>query len=130
MRDLDTQAQEQYERYFMPLLHPHQKLFVVPGFYGRNGSDYYDRRLVAKLEGYLQWAAEEPRIAGVAPWHWPDLPGCEPGQRLCALTSWPCVLAWGAQGADGSCACRGGASFPQLLAEVAKVVKALPPIPQ
>ena len=59
-----------YTHQLFPKLLPHQRVFVVPGFFG-NGSQPLapqDTELVAKWEGYLRWFAEEPRIIGVNPW--------------------------------------------------------------
>ena len=29
-----------------------------------------DALLIEKIEAYMAWAQEEPRIAGIVPWHW------------------------------------------------------------
>jgi hypothetical protein len=117
-----TFARSQYERYFFPLLRPHQKVWVVPGIYGHNCSSDGSTRmqnasclartdsiLVAKLRGYLSWAEAEPRLEGIIAWHWPSLAGPPSGD-------------WGMQ--------MGGVAYPQLLGLVQQVVsELLPPQP-
>ena len=106
-------AREQYERYFFPLMRPGQKAWVVPGVYGkdsggnRTAAAATEDELLAKLDGYLQWASgpDGGRIAGINPWHWPALPGIKPASMEL-----------------------GAASFPRLLAKIARVVAALPPV--
>jgi len=104
----------QYEKYFFPLLHKHQRVFVVPGIYGRGtkGSNSTaaaaeDMGLVRKLQGYIKWANDDHRLAGLIPWHWPRLRNIRPAFMEL-----------------------GAAEFPRLLEEVAKVVRSLPPITQ
>lgn len=105
-------AREQYERYFFPLMRPGQKAWVVPGLYGkdsggnRTAAAATEDELLAKLDGYLQWASgpDGDRIAGINPWHWPALPGIKPASMEL-----------------------GAASFPRLLAKITMVVAALPP---
>ena len=86
-----------YQTSLYPKLAPHQRAAVVPGLFGCslrkkgkceantsatgphcmctiNGDDLSDEaqsaKLVAKLEGYMSWAREDPNIAGIIPWHW------------------------------------------------------------
>ena len=69
-------SQQYAERYFLPLLQPHQSLWVVPGLFGRNDTQgnattmaSTDATLLAKVTGYWEWAAKEPRLTGFLPWH-------------------------------------------------------------
>eukprot|EP01051_Picozoa_sp_SAG22_P014327 SAG22_NODE_1722_length_3723_cov_4.966060_2_plen_282_part_00 len=66
-----------YTQWVYPLLHPHQRVFTVPGFFGDATASLsaaakikQDQALVAKLEQYLQWATEDSMIVGMNPWHW------------------------------------------------------------
>ena len=86
-----------YQTHLYPKLAPHQRAAVVPGLFGcslpkkgkceanasatgphcmcaLNGDDLSDEaqsaKLVAKLEGYMSWAREDPNIAGIIPWHY------------------------------------------------------------
>ena len=73
------------ELYIFPLLGKNQSVGVIPGLYGNsnqsncktstNGrcrSPAQDRFNTAKLQGYWDWAATEPRIELIMPWHWAD----------------------------------------------------------
>eukprot|EP01052_Picozoa_sp_SAG31_P043293 SAG31_NODE_7165_length_1769_cov_1.417365_3_plen_200_part_00 len=74
-------AKLMYQR-FMPMLKPHQSIWVVPGLFGPNATAFgaagpnatvmaqTDASLVEKLSAYWAWADAEPRITGVIPWHW------------------------------------------------------------
>jgi hypothetical protein len=74
-----------------PLLKPHQKVFLVPGSFGTHDPkspqppgyprgnktfcyggtfDGCDRYMADQANAYAKWAYEDPRIAGIAPWHW------------------------------------------------------------
>ena len=53
-----------------------------------------DELLVGKLEAYLAWAAEEPRITGCIPWHWNDLGGFfKPATMTYGAVDFPKTLA-------------------------------------
>jgi len=84
-----------YETSIYPMLHPHQSVFIVPGSFGTrdprkpgtkgyphgnrtycydgtfSGCDHY---MSAEASGYASWAEEDPRVAGIAPWHWDTRP--------------------------------------------------------
>ena len=69
-------SQSYAERYFLPMLLPHQSIWVVPGLFGRNATEdnttamaATDATLLAKVTGYWEWAAREPRLTGFLPWH-------------------------------------------------------------
>jgi hypothetical protein len=67
-------AKQDYEK-FLPLLKPHQSVWLVPGLFGAAGPNATamaenDESLVAKLSAYWAWADAEPKITGVIPWHW------------------------------------------------------------
>jgi hypothetical protein len=91
-----------YQTLIYPLLHPHQTVAVVPGFFGNctavstsqcagSGNDCYanastgyrwvcplqDEANVAKLHGYLDWIRDDPLITMMNPWHYYNL--CAPG---------------------------------------------------
>lgn len=58
-----------YTHQLFPKMLPHQRVFIVPGFFG-NGSQPIgpqDAQLVEKWTAYLGWIAAEPRIIGVNP---------------------------------------------------------------
>ena len=71
------------EKTIFPQMAPHQKLLLVPGVYGNTpakcekagGSaavcslDAQAIQVVAKLDGFFEWAKGEKRIAGFNPWH-------------------------------------------------------------
>ena len=104
-------AKKYYERYFFPLLKPHQSVWVVPGLFGRNGTHgnatemaATDDSLAEKLNAYWSWAQSESRITGIIPWHWDDLnPPFKPSGET-----------------------YGGQDYPKTLAAVAHIVAALP----
>jgi hypothetical protein len=59
----------------VPKLHPHQKLMVVPGFYGNDTATaaehvVQDERLLAKLEAYWTWIKDDEEVVGLNPYHW------------------------------------------------------------
>ena len=81
-----------YEDEIYPLLKPHQKVFLVPGSFAthdanntRGGKAYpkgnatfcyggtfhgCDEYMADQANAFAQWAQEDPRVAGIAPWHW------------------------------------------------------------
>ena len=74
-------ARQHYGHYLLPLLKPHQHVWLVPGLYGPNGTEgnatateHNDAELVEKLSAHLAWARSDSRIAGFAAWHWGTLP--------------------------------------------------------
>ena len=74
-------ARQHYGHYLLPLLKPHQHVWLVPGLYGKNGTEgnatatqHNDAELVEKLSAHLAWARSDSRIAGFAAWHWGTLP--------------------------------------------------------
>ena len=95
-------AKAYYEKYFLPLLKPHQSVWMLPGLYGPNGTHanstamaVTDSDLVAKLSAFWAWAGTEPRITGAIPWHWGDLhPKFRPASQRWGGDSYPKALAW------------------------------------
>lgn len=81
-----------YEDEVYPLLKPHQKVYLVPGAFGTHdpragpmpspyshGNQTYcydvtfdscDRYMADQASAFAAWAFEDPRVAGIAPWHW------------------------------------------------------------
>ena len=85
-----------------PYLLPHQRVAVVPGFFGcvypnqpggceknwslhksrcicaLSGEDLsqagQERRLIQKVDEYFAWAAEDPKLVGIVPWHYGNRP--------------------------------------------------------
>jgi hypothetical protein len=71
------------EKTIFPQLGPHQRLLLVPGVYGNTpakceqagGSaaecslEAQATQVVAKLDGFFEWAMSEDRIAGFNSWH-------------------------------------------------------------
>ena len=71
------------EKTIFPQLAPHQRLLLVPGVYGNTPSkrekaggtaavctlEAQAAQVVAKLDGFLEWAKVEERVAGFNPWH-------------------------------------------------------------
>jgi hypothetical protein len=86
-----------YHKYIIPLLRPHQKLWIVPGIFGPSAYRgnatalaAQDAMLVAKLAGWLDWARTEPLVVGMMPWHWQNCPtGAAPGIMLLGVSSFP-----------------------------------------
>lgn len=68
-------ARAYYEEWLLPSLLPHQRVALVPGTFGdpEASRDEQDVQLAAKLRGYANWSEHEPRIVGVASWHWDNL---------------------------------------------------------
>jgi hypothetical protein len=91
-----------YEKNVLPALKPHQRVAVVPGFFGCatpdqvggcekndslaktrcvcsvNGQDLsyagQAASLIRKAECFFAWAATEPRLVGMIPWHYANRP--------------------------------------------------------
>ena len=80
-----------YEEKIYPLLKPHQRVFLVPGAFGTHdprgpmpfpytrGNQTYcydetfascDRYMADQAKAFAAWAFDDPRVAGIAPWHW------------------------------------------------------------
>ena len=75
-----------YEKSIYPLLSPHQSVWIVPASYATNGTRAWIKAspwccggdtvpacgaCVSNLvEQYYAWANEDPRVSGMAPWHW------------------------------------------------------------
>ena len=59
----------------------HQRLFLVPGTFGDWNSsrsppvEEQQEGIIAKLNGYWDWATSEPLVAGISCWHWTTIPG-------------------------------------------------------
>ena len=105
-------AKDFYNKYFLPLLKPHQSVWLVPGLFGSNATngggfgptgtidnatamEATDDELVLKLSDYWAWAETEPRITGIIPFHWGNLPVtyAVPGLRWGGEV-YPKTLAW------------------------------------
>ena len=61
-------TQAEYEAHVFPLLHPHQKVFIVAGMFGCSnfsrkggGLEAQSEVLVRKLRAHVEWARREPR---------------------------------------------------------------------
>lgn len=91
-----------YETRVYPYLMPHQRVAVVPGFFGcvfpdqpggceknwslhksrcicaLSGEDLsqegQERLLIQKADEYFAWALEDPKVVGMAPWHYGNRP--------------------------------------------------------
>lgn len=66
-------ARHELERNVFPLMHPHQKAFIVAGTFGCTNFSLVDfdtqqDTLVGKLRAHAEWAEQEPRIAGLNPY--------------------------------------------------------------
>jgi len=83
-----------YEREIYPLLKPHQKVYLVPGSFATRdprsppaphpagyplGNHTYcyngtfigcDQYMASQAHAFAKWAFEDPKVAGIAPWHW------------------------------------------------------------
>ena len=96
-----------YEHYIFPLLSPHQNVAVVPGLFADSLEQHHhnrseqDEALCSKLASYQLWIQTEPRIVGMAPFHWDTFSD--------ANDSTPAVFR------------RGGEGFPKLLKQVAQL---------
>ena len=95
-------TRRQYEKYYS-MLHPHQRLFVVPGLFGWNRTECtvetQTRALLDKLEAFWAWAEQEPLIVGMFPWHLNDRSRGNPDKDLGL----------------------GAVNFPQVVAELKKL---------
>ena len=59
-----------YETQVFPAMLPHQRAFIVPGTFGCEGDlKPQATQISTKLRLYFEWAKQEPRIAGIVPWH-------------------------------------------------------------
>jgi hypothetical protein len=69
-------AKAVYERLIYPTLHPHQRVWLVPGLFGdvNTSQGVMEEILVQKLAGYWNWSLADDRIAGLNPWHWTTWP--------------------------------------------------------
>ena len=99
-------AMQFYQR-FLPMLKPHQSVWVVPGLFGPNATHANatranttamaenDESLVEKLSAYWEWADQEPKITGMIPWHWANLgANFEPAGLQLGGDSFPETLGW------------------------------------
>jgi hypothetical protein len=98
-------ARSYYEQHIFPLLGPKQKVAAVPGLFAdsRGSLAAQDQALVAKLRGFEAWAAEDSRLIGLVPWHWDSFGSTFPETQYR----------------------RGAESFPRLLAELARLRRAI-----
>eukprot|EP01044_Picomonas_judraskeda_P002504 COSAG03_NODE_182_length_10965_cov_19.659520_10_plen_652_part_00 len=127
-----TMMREFYETLIYPLLRPHQRVAVVPGFFGNctaqsntqcvNGNTdcradastgwrevcpKQDEANLAKLNGYLQWIRADPLIVLMNPWHY---------YNLCDDLGHNCLHGEAALGAQ---------AFPKLLARIRAMADAI-----
>ena len=63
------------EQVIIPKMHPHQRLMVVPGFYGNDTATaaeqvVHDDKMLEKLEAYWTWIKNDEHMIGINPWHW------------------------------------------------------------
>lgn len=67
-----TNVRACYEKSIFPNLQGSTKTFVVPGLFGNPTKDFdsQQKALVEKVAAYAAWVAQEPRIAGLNPWHY------------------------------------------------------------
>ena len=68
-------ARAYYKRFWYPILRPHQSVWLTPGMFGPAGQHAdpqamaaQDANLVDKLNGFWDWACDDPRVAGLLPW--------------------------------------------------------------
>ena len=80
-----------YEANIYPLLKPHQRVYLVPGSYATHDPrtkvtpgyprgnltycfntsfDACDQYMAEQANAFAEWAFNDPRVAGIAPWHW------------------------------------------------------------
>jgi hypothetical protein len=98
-------AKSYYSRFLLPLLQPHQSVWLVPGMFGKNGTQNnphematQDTELVSKLNDYFRYAAEEPRVTGLIPWHWEqEAENFQPASMRLGASSFPKTLRKWAQ---------------------------------
>ena len=111
-----------YDHFIKPKLHESQRVVLVPGLFGNRSDAWTDQYLTAKLNGYWQWAQEDPLVAGFNPYHFNDRtqyagctgesPGvCEHKSAGSGLT--PCCYKFGA------------ASYPGLLGAAEQIGRAV-----
>jgi hypothetical protein len=70
-----------YEDRIFPRLLPHQRALLVPGSFASDRSKQcsaacFDRFMTEDALDYIEWASNEPRIVGIAPYHWNPCPFC------------------------------------------------------
>ena len=98
-------VREMHQRYFFPVLQPHQKLVLVPGMFGpiaargdASAMAAADESNVEKLQAYWKYAQEDSRIGGMVEWHWNDLETAfQPSTMTLGLQSFPRTLKLCAQ---------------------------------
>ena len=109
----------------IPKMHPHQRLMVVPGFYGNDTGTaeqhaVQDGRLLAKLEAYWAWIKSDERMAGLNPYHWDDTNACPPKPAKCTH-----MCYGGVCGPDGELFGWGAKNYPRLLARMREIGAAI-----
>lgn len=62
------------EKELYPRMAPHQRVFAVPGTFGCSNTSYMPlaasaTSVIEKLDAYWAWGREDPRLAGLNPWH-------------------------------------------------------------
>jgi hypothetical protein len=98
-------AKAMYDIIF-PKLHPHQQVMLVPGTFACGNLSFFPleaqaQNVVAKLQGYFDWAKADKRVAGFNPWHWET--------REAAQSGPPCDMILGAK------------TMPAVVAELTKI---------
>jgi hypothetical protein len=79
-------------------LRPHQRILAVPGTFACSNQTYQsldqaDVVVTKKLRAYVQWAAEDSRLAGLWPWHLTN--------RTKSQNSGPCDMKLGCEALPG-----------------------------
>ena len=76
-----TSVRNFYENYVYPKLHEHQAVLVIPGAFGsrlhkRCSLACYDSFCSKDAWEFFDWAWEDDRVIGLAPYHWNTCPHC------------------------------------------------------
>ena len=86
----------------MPAYKSHEALAACDlGTHSPPPSEDATQNVVAKLQGYFDWAKADKRIAGFNPWHWETRQGAQSGP--------PCDMILGAK------------TMPAVVAELTKI---------
>jgi hypothetical protein len=117
------------------MLHPHQRVMVIPGLYGNLSAREtdpgavaaHDTRLLLKFEEYFRWAQADERVVGFFPYHWGDeclpTPQCLKNHSTCASMCYGGVGCNRPQacGTNGDLMGAGAESFPKLATRMREV---------
>ena len=105
-----TQDRAFFDKEVFPRLSPHQTAAVIPGVFACSNFTYEsledsEGRVVAKLQGYWEWAQVEPKLHGMYPWHFTNRSG---------------------EQSSGACDMRVGAvAMPKVLAKLAEIARSI-----